>query len=122
MDCISHSSDVLTFWSLLDRLVAESVLVVDRPAGTTHPRFPDFVYPYDYGYLANTRSMDGDGIDVWIGSLPDRRVTGVIGTVDLDKRDAEIKILIGCTAHEMQTILTIHNDGLQGGVLIQRGV
>ena len=57
------------FWSVLERLVAESNLVIDRPKGTTHWRYPDYVYPMDYGYLEGTSSMDGDGIDVWIGTV-----------------------------------------------------
>ena len=36
------------FWSALDELVANSEIVIDRPKGTTHPRFPDFVYKVDY--------------------------------------------------------------------------
>ena len=34
--------------------------------------------------------MDGGGIDVWRGSLPDPRVVGVICTVNLEKRNSEI--------------------------------
>jgi inorganic pyrophosphatase len=39
------------FWRSLDSLVSESRLVIDRPCGTPHPRYPDFMYPLDYGYL-----------------------------------------------------------------------
>ncbi|MHC5721972.1 MAG: inorganic diphosphatase, partial [Nostoc sp.] len=57
------------FWFKLDQLVAASNLKIDRPKGTSHLRYSSFVYPLDYGYLENTRSGDGDDIDVWIGSL-----------------------------------------------------
>ncbi len=109
-----------TFWLYLDRLVNESTIVIDRPAGSVHPRYPDFIYPYDYGYLNDVQSMDGSGVDVWIGSRPERRVVAIISTVNLEKRDAEVKLLIGCTAQEMQAILAIHNQGQQAGVLIRR--
>lgn len=108
------------FWRGLDRLVAASTVVVDRPRGTAHPRYPNFIYPLDYGYLKDTPAMDGGGVDVWIGSLLDRRVTGVICTVDLGKRDVEIKILLGCTAEEAQVILKAHGQGSQAGMLIRR--
>ena len=91
------------FWHMLDRLVAECDLVVDRPRGAAHPRYPEARYPLDYGYLAGTQSGDGDGIDVWLGSLPERRVTGVICTVDGTQRDAEVKVLLSCTPQEAQT-------------------
>lgn len=108
------------FWQHLDELAAEADVVIDRPAGTAHPRFPDFIYPLDYGYLQGTTAGDGGGIDVWRGSLPGAAVTGVICTVDLTKRDSEIKILIGCTPEEMQTALRTHNSGSMAGVLIER--
>jgi inorganic pyrophosphatase len=78
------------------------------------------IYPVDYGYLSDTRSGDGHGIDVWIGSLTGRAISGVICTVDLEKRDAEVKILLGCTRAEQKRILSIHNyeAGYQGGILI----
>ena len=93
---------------------------IDRPRGTAHPHYPDFIYPLDYGYLTGTTAMDGGGIDVWRGSLPERRVVGVICTVNLDKRDSEIKLLLGCTPDEIETALAVHNSGAQAGLLILR--
>lgn len=113
----AHARD---FWQALDTLVATSELVLDRPRGTPHPRYPDFTYPYDYGYLAGTRSGDGQGIDAWIGSLPERSVTGIIYTVDLHKRDAEIKLLLGCTPEEADAIAAIHARGTQSAMLVLR--
>jgi inorganic pyrophosphatase len=108
------------FWQSVDQLVDASNLIVDRPKGTAHPRHPSLVYPLDYGYLDGTRSANGDGIDVWIGSLPGRGVTGIICTVDLDQRDTEIKLLLGCTAQEAREALAVHNTGHQCGMLIER--
>ena len=108
------------FWRGLDALVASARLVIDRPAGTAHPRYTDFVYPLDYGYLDGTTSADGGGIDAWRGSLPAASVTAVICTLDLVKRDSEIKILLGCTSAEAETILRVHNDDGQSAILIAR--
>ncbi len=108
------------FWGNLDLLVLGSEVRIDRPAGTSHPRFPEFVFPFDYGYLENTCSKDGGGLDVWIGSEPGKRVTGVICTVDMVKRDSEIKLLVGCTPREARCILAVHNRPPQAGVLIER--
>jgi inorganic pyrophosphatase len=113
-------SDSTRFWQHIDQLVAEAKVVIDRPAGTAHPRYPDFIYPLDYGYLQGTSAGDGGGIDVWQGSLPGGKVNGVICTVDMNKRDSEIKILLGCTSAEMELILQTHNGGPQAGVLITR--
>ena len=57
------------FWKALDELVNTSEIVIDRPKGSTHPRFPNFIYRVDYGYLKNTASMDGAGIENCTTSL-----------------------------------------------------
>ena len=65
------------FWQAIDNIVASGKIVIDRPKGSTHPRFPDIKYNLDYGYIENTASMDGDGIDVWRGSLPSDEVNAM---------------------------------------------
>ena len=109
------------FWSKLDLLVSATSVVVDRPKGSAHPRIPTLIYPLDYGYLSGTRSGDGHGIDVWIGTLKRRVITGVVCTVDLEKRDTEVKILLGCTRAEQERVLSIHNYGAghQSAVLVR---
>lgn len=114
----SNSED---FFAALDALVSGSAIVIDRPKGSAHPRFPDRIYPVDYGYLQNTASMDGDGIDVWRGTAESKSITAVICTVDLMKRDSEIKVLIGCTEDETAQIMRWHNDSAyMKGLLIRR--
>ncbi len=109
------------FWAVLDTLVGESEIVIDRPKGSAHPRYPDFIYPVDYGYLKNTASPDGGGIDVWVGTDPERKIDAVMCIVDLIKRDSEIKILIGCTEEEKALVYRTHNESeFMKGVLIRR--
>ena len=110
----------IEFWTRLDQLVATSELVIDRPRGTAHPRYPDFIYPLDYGYLDGTTAADGGGIDVWVGSLSPKMPTGLIVTLDLLKRDSEIKILLGCTGEEMIVALQTHSSQHMQGALIRR--
>ena len=108
------------FWKTLDELVDNSEIIIDRPKGTAHPKYPDFIYRLDYGYLSNTSSMDGAGIDVWVGS-GDKKVDAIMCIVDLMKRDSEIKILIGCTEEEKAIVYETHNETkFMKGVLIRR--
>lgn len=120
-DCnLNINSKDIGFWQALDDLVDSSEIIVDRPKGTVHPKYPDLIYPVDYGYLKGTSSMDGSGIDVWIGS-GDKKIDAVVCTVDLIKRDSEIKILIGCTEGEKNIIYRTHNNSkFMRGVLIRR--
>ena len=108
------------FWMALQELVQSARLILDRPRGTSHPRYPEMVYPLDYGYLEGTTSVDGNEIDVWAGSLDRKAVTGAVATVDLVKRDTELKILLGCSKQEMETIREFHNSGLMKALLIER--
>ena len=108
------------FWNAIDELVKNTEIVIDRPKGTAHPRHPDFIYKVDYGYLKETTSMDGAGIDVWVGT-GDKKVDAIMCIVDLMKKDSEIKILIGCTEEEKQIIYQTHNETkYMKGILIQR--
>lgn len=109
-----------SFWQAFDVLIAHSKLVIDRPRGSAHPRYPDQMYALDYGYLAGTSAIDKEGIDVWVGSLPEKTLDAIILTVDLMKRDSEPKLLLGCTEAEKQHILTLHNNGNQSALLIER--
>ena len=107
------------FWEALDRLVEGSRVIVDRPKGSGHPRYPGFVYGLDYGYLDGTVSSDGEGIDVWIGTMEAAVPTAVIVTVDLVQRDSEIKILLGCTDEEIDYVYGVHNetDDMRGALI-----
>ena len=111
------------FWKAIDELVARSELIIDRPRGRPHPRRPELIYPFDYGYLAGTTAGDGEGIDVWVGSGAGLGVTGLACTADLVKRDAEIKILLHCTPEDAQRIAhwLNHTAGLACHVILRPG-
>ena len=108
------------FWESLDRLIAQSRIVIDRPKGTCHPRYPELAYPLDYGYLDGTTSGDGGGIDVWLGASGTRDLSAVILTVDAFKRDAEIKLLLGCSEEETQIALACSNNDKMRALLVRR--
>ncbi len=70
--------------------------------------------------LKDTSSMDGAGIDVWVGS-GEPKIDAIICTVDLMKNDSEIKILIGCTEEEKAIVYKTHNETeFMKGILIRR--
>jgi inorganic pyrophosphatase len=116
------STPVAFFWAYLDQLVATSLVKIDRPGRSQHPRYPEIIYPLDYGYLEGTGAVDGGGVDVWLGSSGVVEITAAILTVDLHKRDVEIKILLGCSKAEMQRILNFHNQTSMRALLVRRPI
>ena len=108
------------FCPRLDWLLAAHELVLDRPRGTAHPRFPDLIFPLDYGYLAGTSGGDGGGIDVWRGSAEHLDLAAIVCTVDMLKHDAEYKLVVGATEDDLRTIETFHNGRYVSAILVRR--
>jgi len=109
------------FWEILDKFFEESRLIIEINKGT-NPVNPEAKFPVDYGYLEGTSSSDGEGIDVFIGTDPGRRVDAILCTADLLKRDLEIKILMGCTEKEKMDVSRFYETYLSmRGILIRRG-
>ena len=96
------------------------VPIIDQPIGTHHPRLPEVIYPLDYCFLEGTTASDRRGIDIWVGSSGKHDVSSIILTVDILERDSEIKILLGCTERENQTILDFHNTNNVRAILVCR--
>ncbi|MHA7971177.1 hypothetical protein [Rhizobium sp. CAU 1783] len=117
---MTRPDDEAAFWQALDALVAGARLVVDRPKGSTHPRYPAIVYPLDYGFLDGTTAIDGQGVDLWRGSLDAGAIVGAVCTVDLTKKDTELKLMIGCTPAEMEIVAGFYNDSAAMKALLLR--
>ncbi len=107
---MTMSEQVSDIWQAYEKLVGACPLVIDRPAGSVHPRLPGRIYPLDYGYLDGTQAMDGGGIDVWRGQTAGRGLIALAITVDLVKRDTEIKLILDCSDEEIAVIDRFHND------------
>ena len=116
------------FWSAVDALVLAHRIVIDRAANSPHPQSSQHVYPLDYGYLEGSRSNDGEGVDVWVGTLAVPQVVGLVCTVDTPKSEVEVKFLVGCSRADIALIedffarlkmpcLTLVRDSGQAGVL-----
>ena len=86
-------------------------VIIDRPLGSSHPHYPESIYPLNYGYIPNTVSGDGKEIDCFIlgeykalkefkgkciaviHRLDDNEDKLVVTSVDKDFTDSEIKVL-----------------------------
>ncbi len=112
-----------SFWNKLEEILLTAELVIDRPKGSAHPKYPAFIYPFDYGYLKNTCGGDGNEIDVWRGSRKEILLDGIICTVDILKMDTEIKLLVGCTDDEQNSIVEfINRSEFMSAFLVKRNL
>lgn len=92
-------------WDICDQLIATHEIVIDRPKASAHPRFPEFIYPVDYGFLKGTVGGDGDPIDIYVGT-GNEGLCGYFQTRDDLKQDQEIKLLWNVTKEELEAIGT----------------
>lgn len=108
------------FWKKLEAILNESEIVIDRPKGSCHPKYPQILYPLDYGYLKNTSGGDGNEIDVWRGSFKDKTLNAIACTVDTLKRDTEIKLIVDCNENEIGIIEKFHMNRFMAAIIIKR--
>jgi inorganic pyrophosphatase len=110
-----------SFWTYLDGLLQSTELVIDRPRGWPHPRYPALIYPLDYGYLKGTSGGDGNELDVWRGTCTAAKLDAGVCTVDRLKKDVEVKLLLGCTEKEKTMICDFHNGSeYMAAILLRR--
>lgn len=87
-------------WAGWEALLRERGVTIDRPYGSSHPDFPDIVYPIDYGYLPGTVGTDGHAVDVFVGGA-DTGLVGLLLTTDHRRGDREAKLLWNCTPEDV---------------------
>ncbi|MEU9604994.1 hypothetical protein [Streptomyces sp. NPDC048057] len=109
-----HATD---FWREMEKVTAGAAMRVDRPKGSRHPRFPDWIYPLDHGYLEGTHGGDVEGVDVWIGTGR-VEVTALVVTVDPHRNRAEVQLLLGCTPAEIAAVEDFYHRCPQAALVI----
>ncbi len=71
-------------------------IIVDRPCGTRHPKYPDLVYPINYGYVKGIIAGDGEEQDAYIlgVDIPLTEFVGRLIAVIKRKNDVEDKWVV----------------------------
>lgn len=90
-------------WAAHERAIAAGGITLDRPRLSRHPHYPEIVYPIDYGYVNGTVGLDGQEVDVFVGTA----TTGLVGachTTDKRKGDQELKLLWNCSPPEVYLV------------------
>ena len=69
---------------------------IDRPLGSAHPRYPDFIYEVNYGFIPNTLAPDGAEIDAYVLGVaePLKTFTGLCAALLHRKDDEDDKLIV----------------------------
>lgn len=69
---------------------------IDRPAGSRHPRYPDMIYPINYGFVDGVFAPDGAEQDVYVLGTDDplNRFEGKVIAVYRRFHDVEDKRIV----------------------------
>lgn len=87
-------------WDAWEALIEEQGYTIDRPYRSAHPRFPEIIYPLDYGFINGTLGTDGEEVDLFVGSASNGLVAALL-TTDYGRGDREFKLLYNCTPAEI---------------------
>jgi inorganic pyrophosphatase len=85
-------------WRQWESLIVERGIEIDRPRGSDQPRYPDWRYPLDYGFIPGTVGGDGKEVDVFCGSANNGLTAALL--VRHDRQD-DIKLLWNPTEDEI---------------------
>ena len=95
-------------------LLGQEVKVqIDRPLGSAHPRYPNFVYLVNYGFVPNTLAPDGAEIDAYILGVEKAlesftgRCTALLHRLD-DDDDKLIVVPNGVTLSDEEILRATH--------------
>lgn len=71
-------------------------VVIDRPMGTSHPVYPDLIYPINYGYIPHVMGGDGEEQDAYVMGVtePAECFDGVVIAVIQRLEDREEKWVV----------------------------
>ena len=80
----------------LEYIGKEVDIIIDRPVGSVHPKYPEHVYLLNYGYVPNSISGDGEELDCYIlGEYkPLKEYKGICIAVIRRKNEEDDKLII----------------------------
>ena len=71
-------------------------VTIDRPLGSTHPKYPDLQYPVNYGYVKSVMAADGEEQDAYLLGVdePVKEYTGILIAIIHRLDDVEDKWVV----------------------------
>ena len=71
-------------------------VTIDRPLGSVHPKYPDMVYPVNYGYVKGVMAADGEEQDAYVIGVEEavKEFTGILIAIVHRRDDVEDKWVV----------------------------
>ena len=71
-------------------------VTIDRPKDSCHPKYPDLVYPINYGYIEGVIGGDGEEQDAYVLGVdePVQEFTGRVIAIIHRLNDVETKLVV----------------------------
>ena len=71
-------------------------VTMDRPLGSAHPKYPERIYPINYGYIEGTTSGDGEALDAYVLGVtePLQSFTGTVCAIIHRTNDDDDKLVV----------------------------
>ena len=108
------------FWQKVDTLLMSCTLNIINHKGEHHKKYPDFIYPLDFGYLVSDLNDDSKGIACYIGH-EHQFCNSAIVSVDILDGECFVQFLIGCNEQQEEQVLKFLNQSeFQKTVIIRR--
>ena len=75
---------------------SQVTVTIDRPLGSSHPKFPDMQYPVNYGYVKGVMAADGEEQDAYVIGVeePVNEFTGILIAIIHRLDDVEDKWIV----------------------------
>lgn len=108
------------FWQKVDAAYMSGNYEVAYKKGTKHPRYPELIFPCDYGHV-KTENDSESSLKVFRGSKTGK-IDAVVVCANVLEKDLSTIVLVGTTNEEKEEILKfLNNNDFQKTIIINRG-
>ena len=97
-DCNIGKSDKIESTISNEKMIGKVVkVIIDRPLGSYHPKYPDLYYPINYGYIEGILGGDNEAQDAYIMGVdvPLKEFEGKVIAIIKRDNDIEDKWVVG---------------------------
>lgn len=96
------------FWQKIDTLYLSGDFKLAHKKGEKHPKNKSLVFPLDYGYVISLNGEQEESVGVYKGTK-NKKIEAVVVCADIIKKSLEVKILVGLTEEEEESLLRFLN-------------